>query len=178
MIVNIYNKSGFSITSDNIVIEQGHNFIPFEDWERISKDASIISLIENCGLLVNNWQEYCSYKEALQFFTDILPANLELWESEAVDKKTFERIAQDFEANRIILDIFTEEFRNDIETKTARINLDFENLESALYTFAPADTITPEVTEAEIPAEAEAEADNTETTPDSTSASTSAKKRK
>ena len=39
MIVNVFNKSGVAISVGNLVIEVGHNFIPFEQWGAVSNDT-------------------------------------------------------------------------------------------------------------------------------------------
>ena len=50
MLVNVYNKSGISITIDNTIIEEGVNSIPAIQWNAISRNKSILDLIKNCDL--------------------------------------------------------------------------------------------------------------------------------
>lgn len=125
MIVNVYNKSGVAISIGNLVIEVGHNFIPFEQWGAASNDTSIVSLIQNCSLLVGNYQEYISYKGALDYFSDSLIQNIQSCKDNA-DLETINKISTEIESNQIILEIFAEQFENDTETKNAYVNLDIQ----------------------------------------------------
>ena len=125
MIVNVFNKSGVAISVGNLVIEVGHNFIPFEQWGAVSNDTSIVSLIQNCRLFVGNYQEYVSYKGALDYFGEHLTQNIQSCKDRA-DLETLNRISTEIEANQIVLEIFAEQFANDSETKNAYANLDIQ----------------------------------------------------
>lgn len=125
MIVNVYNKSGVVISVGNLVIEVGHNFIPFEQWGKVSNDTSIVSLIQNCSLLVGNYQEYVAYKGALDYFSDSLTQNIQYCKDDAVLERLNE-ISTEIEANKIVLELFAEQFINDTETKNAYANLDIQ----------------------------------------------------
>ena len=125
MIVNVFNKSGVAISVGNLVIEVGHNFIPFEQWGAVSNDTSIVSLIQNCSLFVGNYQEYVSYKGALDYFGEHLTQNIQSCKDRA-DLETLNRISTEIEANQIVLEIFAEQFANDSETKNAYANLDIQ----------------------------------------------------
>lgn len=125
MIVNVFNKSGVAISVGNLVIEVGHNFIPFEQWGAVSNDTSIVSLIQNCSLLVGNYQEYISYKGALDYFGESLTQNIQYSKNNA-DLKELDKISTEIQANQIVLEIFAEQFANDSETKKAYVNLDIQ----------------------------------------------------
>ena len=125
MIVNVFNKSGVAISVGNLVIEVGHNHIPFEQWGAVSNDTSIVSLIQNCSLLVGNYQEYNSYKGALNYFGESLTHNIQYCKDKA-DLKTLNKISTEIQANQIVLEIFAEQFANDSETKKAYVNLDIQ----------------------------------------------------
>ena len=125
MIVNVFNKSGVAISVGNLVIEVGHNFIPFEQWGAVSNDTSIVSLIQNCSLFVGNYQEYIAYKGALDYFGEHLTQNIQSCKDRA-DLETLNRISTEIEANQIVLEIFAEQFANDSETKNAYANLDIQ----------------------------------------------------
>ena len=125
MIVNVFNKSGVAISVGNLVIEVGHNFIPFEQWGAVSNDTSIVSLIQSCSLLVGNYQEYIAYKGALDYFGEPLTKNIQYCKDNA-DLKELDKISTEIESNQIVLEIFAEQFANDSETKKAYINLDIQ----------------------------------------------------
>lgn len=125
MIVNVFNKSGVAISVGNLVIEVGHNFIPFEQWGAVSNNTSIVSLIQNCSLLVGNYQEYISYKGALDYFGESLTQNIQYCKDKA-DLETLNKISTEIQANQIVLEIFAEQFANDSETKKAYVNLDIQ----------------------------------------------------
>lgn len=125
MIVNVFNKSGVAISVGNLVIEVGHNFIPFEQWGAVSNDTSIVSLIQNCSLLVGNYQEYISYKGALDYFGEPLTQNIQSCKDRA-DLETLNKISTEIEANQIVLETFAGQFANDSETKKAYVNLDIQ----------------------------------------------------
>lgn len=125
MIVNVYNKSGVVISVGNLVIEVGHNFIPFEHWGKVSNDTSIVSLIQNCSLLVGNYQEYIAYKGALDYFGEPLTQNIQYCKDKA-DLETLNKISTEIEANQIVLEIFADQFINDSETKNVYVNLDIQ----------------------------------------------------
>lgn len=125
MIVNVFNKSGVAISVGNLVIEVGHNHIPFEQWGAVSNDTSIVSLIQNCSLIVGNYQEYIAYKGALDYFGEPLVQNIQ-YSKDKADLKELDRISTEIESNQIVLEIFAEQFANDSETKKAYINLDIQ----------------------------------------------------
>lgn len=125
MIVNVFNKSGVAISVGNLVIEVGHNFIPFEQWGAVSNNTSIVSLIQNCSLLVGNYQEYISYKGALDYFGEPLTQNIQYCKNNA-DLEALNKISTEIQANQIVLEIFAEQFANDSETKKAYVNLDIQ----------------------------------------------------
>lgn len=125
MIVNVYNKSGVVISVGNLVIEVGHNFIPFEHWGKVSNDTSIVSLIQNCSLLVGNYQEYIAYKGALDYFGEPLTKNIQYCKDKA-DLEMLNKISTEIEANQIVLEIFADQFINDSETKNVYANLDIQ----------------------------------------------------
>lgn len=125
MIVNVYNKSGVVISVGNLVIEVGHNFIPFEHWGKVSNDTSIVSLIQNCSLLVGNYQEYIAYKGALDYFGELLTKNIQYCKDKA-DLEMLNKISTEIEANQIVLEIFADQFINDSETKNVYANLDIQ----------------------------------------------------
>lgn len=125
MVVNVYNKSGVAISIGNLVIENGHNYIPFEQWGAVSNNDSIIDFVKNCSLLINCYQEYVSYKGALDFFNDNLIQVINTCKENA-DIETLNRISNEIQANQIVLDIFSEQFRNDKETKDKYTNLDIQ----------------------------------------------------
>lgn len=125
MIVNVYNKSGVVISVGNLVIEVGHNFIPFEHWGKVSNDTSIVSLIQNCSLLVGNYQEYIAYKGALDYFGEPLTHNIQHCKDRA-DLEMLNEISTEIEANQIVLEIFADQFINDSETKNVYANLDIQ----------------------------------------------------
>lgn len=125
MIVNVFNKSGVVISVGNLVIEVGHNYIPFEQWGAVSNDTSIVSLIQNCSLIVGNYQEYISYKGALDYFGERLTQNIQSCKNRA-DLEALNKISTEIQANQIVLEIFAEQFANDSETKKAYDNLDIQ----------------------------------------------------
>ena len=125
MIVNVYNKSGVAISVGNLVIEVGHNFIPFEQWGKVSNDTSIVALIQNCSLLVGNYQEYLAYKGALNYFSESLPLNIQHCKDNA-NLEELNNLSTEIESNQIILEVFAEQFENDSETKNMYANLDIQ----------------------------------------------------
>lgn len=123
MLVNVYNKSGISITIDNTIIEEGVNSIPAIQWNAISRNKSILDLIKNCDLLVECYEEYQSYKEALKFFSDnLLNAIKECKENK--DLKALEEIISQAQGKIITLEILAKDFEADKETKEIYISLD------------------------------------------------------
>lgn len=125
MIVNVFNKSGVAISVGNLVIEVGHNYIPFEQWGAVSNNASIVSLIQNCSLIVGNYQEYISYKGALDYFGESLTKSIQYCKDRA-NLEELNKISTEIQANQIVLEIFAEQFANDSETKKAYVNLDIQ----------------------------------------------------
>lgn len=125
MIVNVYNKSGVAISVGNLVIEVGHNPIPFEQWGAVSNDTSIVALIQNCSLLVGNYQEYIAYKGALNYFSENLPLSMQYYKDNA-DLEMLNKLSDEIESNQIILEVFAEQFENDTETKNMYANLDIQ----------------------------------------------------
>ena len=131
MLVSVYNKSGISITIDNTIIEEGVNSIPAIQWNAISRNKSIIDLIKNCDLLVECYDEYQSYKEALNFFNDGLLNAIEKCK-EAKNLQALEGILTQAQANLITLEVFAEEFSEDKETKEIYISLDTSKYTEAI----------------------------------------------
>lgn len=123
MLVNVYNKSGISITIDNTIIEEGVNSIPAIQWNAISRNKSILDLIKNCDLLVECYEEYVSYKEALNFFNDDLLNAIEKCK-ESKNLQALEGMLTQAQANLITLEVFAENFAGDKETKEIYISLD------------------------------------------------------
>ena len=131
MLVSVYNKSGISITIDNTIIEEGVNSIPAIQWNAISRNKSILDLIKNCDLLVECYEEYQSYKEALNFFNDDLLNTIEKCK-EAKNLQALEGILTQAQANLIILEVFAEQFSEDKETKDIYISLDTSKYTEAI----------------------------------------------
>lgn len=123
MLVNVYNKSGISITIDNTIIEEGINSIPAIQWNAISRNKSIIELIKNCDLLVECYEEYQSYKEALNFFNDDLLNTIKECK-ENKDVEALESITNKAQGKIITLEILAKDFEADKETKDIYISLD------------------------------------------------------
>ena len=131
MLVSVYNKSGISITIDNTIIEEGVNSIPAIQWNAISRNKSILDLIKNCDLLVECYEEYQSYKEALNFFNDDLLSAIEKCK-EAKNLQALEGILTQAQANLITLEVFAEQFSEDKETKEIYISLDTSKYTEAI----------------------------------------------
>ena len=131
MLVSVYNKSGISITIDNTIIEEGINSIPAIQWNAISRNKSILDLIKNCDLLVECYEEYQSYKEALNFFNDDLLSAIEKCK-EAKNLQALEGILTQAQANLITLEVFAEQFSEDKETKEIYISLDTSKYTEAI----------------------------------------------
>lgn len=123
MLVNVYNKSGIAITIDNTIIEEGVNSIPAIQWNAISRNKSILDLIKNCDLLVECYDEYQSYKEALNFFNDDL-LNTIKEHKENKDVKALESIISQAQGKIITLEILAKDFEADKETRELYISLD------------------------------------------------------
>lgn len=123
MLVNVYNKSGISITIDNTIIEEGVNSIPAIQWNAISRNKSILDLIKNCDLLVECYEEYQSYKEALNFFNDNLLNTIEEYKKNK-DTKALESITNEARGKIITLEILAKDFEADKETRELYISLD------------------------------------------------------
>ena len=131
MLVSVYNKSGISITIDNTIIEEGVNSIPAIQWNAISRNKSILDLIKNCDLLVECYEEYQSYKEALNFFNDDLLSAIEKCK-EAKNLQALEGMLTQAQANLITLEVFAEQFSEDKETKEIYISLDTSKYTEAI----------------------------------------------
>ena len=131
MLVSVYNKSGISITIDNTIIEEGVNSIPAIQWNAISRNKSILDLIKNCDLLVECYEEYQSYKEALNFFDDGLLNAIEKCK-EAKNLQALDGILTQAQANLITLEVFAEQFSEDKETKEIYISLDTSKYTEAI----------------------------------------------
>ena len=131
MLVSVYNKSGISITIDNTIIEEGVNSIPAIQWHAISRNKSILDLIKTCDLLVECYEEYQSYKEALNFFNDDLLNTIEKCK-EAKNLQALEGILTQAQANLITLEVFAEQFSEDKETKEIYISLDTSKYTEAI----------------------------------------------
>ena len=123
MLVSVYNKSGISITIDNTIIEEGVNSIPAIQWNAISRNKSILNLIKNCDLLVECYEEYQSYKEALNFFNDDLLNSIKEYK-ENKDVKALEAIISQAQGKIITLEILAKDFEADKETRELYISLD------------------------------------------------------
>ena len=131
MLVSVYNKSGISITIDNTIIEEGVNSIPAIQWNAISRNKIILDLIKNCDLLVECYEEYQSYKEALNFFNDDILNTIEKCK-QAKNLQAFEGILTHAQANLITLEVFAEQFAEDKETKEIYISLDTSKYTEAI----------------------------------------------
>ena len=131
MLVSVYNKSGISITIDNTIIDEGVNSIPAIQWNAISRNKSILDLIKNCDLLVECYEEYQSYKEALNFFDDGLLNAIEKCK-EAKNLQALDGILTQAQANLITLEVFAEQFSEDKETKEIYISLDTSKYTEAI----------------------------------------------
>ena len=123
MLVSVYNKSGISITIDNTIIEEGVNSIPAIQWNAISRNKSILNLIKNCDLLVECYEEYQSYKEALNFFNDDWLNSIKEYK-ENKDVKALEAIISQAQGKIITLEILAKDFEADKETRELYISLD------------------------------------------------------
>lgn len=121
MQVNVYNNTGVSISVGAYVIEIGHNFFPIEAWAEISGNPTITELVANCGLLIENFEEYTQFKYALYYVTDLVMDTTREYTSESERENELKEL----ESIKILIELYKSQFENDSRLKDKIASIDF-----------------------------------------------------
>ena len=124
--VNVFNNTQAQITLDYITLEEGHNFIDPTQWAKISAKDDIREMEGLGAILVNNYNNYISYKNAIDmlfiFATDNTQIDsIKTLSGEHRDSKLSELI-DSIEANMVELELFHDEFQG-IETLESKYKI-------------------------------------------------------
>lgn len=124
--VNVFNNTQAQITLDYITLEVGHNFIDPTQWAKISAKDDIREMEGLGAILVNNYNNYISYKNAIDmlfiFATDNTQIDsIKTLSGEHRDSKLSELI-DSIEANMVELELFHDEFQG-IETLESKYKI-------------------------------------------------------
>lgn len=124
--VNVFNNTQTQITLDYITLEVGHNFIDPTQWAKISAKDDIREMQGLGAIIVNNYNNYISYKNAIDMLFIFVTDNTQIdsiktLSGEHRDSKLSELI-DSIEANMIELELFHDEFKG-IETLESRYKI-------------------------------------------------------
>lgn len=119
--INIYNNTASAVTCEIMVIEVGHNWIDPTMWATYSTRESIVELVNNCSLLVGNYDDYRAYSQAIEFLFNICVNNEAIASIKAIqDKadrlKSAERQLENIQASEVEMEIYSIDFENDNKT--------------------------------------------------------------
>ena len=113
--INIYNNTTSPITIDYIVLEVGHNYIDPAQWAKISAKDEIREMQGEGMILVNNYNSYITYKNAIENLFLIVTdgSKIEMLKTLSGDDKAsqIEELRDSIESSLIELELFHDEFQ-------------------------------------------------------------------
>lgn len=119
--INIYNNTASAITCDIMVIEVGHNWIDSSLWARYSTNEMVVNLVNNCSLLVGNYNDYSAYSQAIESLFNICVNNEAIAMIQAIQDKakrleSAETQLESIQASEVEMEIYSIDFENDSKT--------------------------------------------------------------
>lgn len=119
--ISVYNNTASAIACDVIAIEVGHNWIDPTMWARYSTAEAIVELINNCSLIVGNYDDYRAYSQAIEFLFSICVnnetiANIKAIQDKAERLKSAETQLENIQASEVEIEIYSIDFENDNKT--------------------------------------------------------------
>lgn len=119
--INVYNNTASAVTCEIMVIEVGHNWIAPTMWATYSTREAIVELVNNCSLLVGNYDDYRAYSQAIETLFDICVNNEAIASIKAIqDKadrlKNAETQLERVQASEVEMEIYSIDFENDSKT--------------------------------------------------------------
>lgn len=113
--INVYNNTQSPITIDYIVLEVGHNYIDSTQWAKISAKDDIREMQSKGMILVNNYNDFVAYKNAIENLFLIVTDNsrIEILKTLSGDDKAsqIEWLTESIEANLVELELFHDDFQ-------------------------------------------------------------------
>ena len=119
--INVYNNTTSAITCEIMVIEVGHNWIDHTMWATYSTREAITELVNNCSLIVGNYNNYRAYSNAIESLFDLCVNNHSVASIKAmqdkVDRlKNAEALLENIQSNEVEMELYSIEFENDSKT--------------------------------------------------------------
>lgn len=113
--INVYNNTQAPITIGYIVLEVGHNYIDPTQWAKISAKDDIREMQGKGIILVNNYNSYVAYKNAIENLFLIVTDNsrIEILKTLSGDDKAsqIEELTDSIESNLVELELFHDDFQ-------------------------------------------------------------------
>ena len=119
--INVYNNTASAVTCEIMVIEVGHNWIDPTMWATYSTREAIVELVNNCSLLVGNYNDYRVYSQAIESLFSICVNNEAIARIKAMQEKG-DRLAaaetqlESIQASEVEMEIYSIDFENDNKT--------------------------------------------------------------
>ena len=119
--INVYNNTASAVTCEIMVIEVGHNWIDPTMWATYSTREAIVELVNNCSLLVGNYNDYRAYSQAIDTLFNICITNATIASIKAIQEKA-ERLElaetqlEQIQSSEVEMEIFAIDFENDNKT--------------------------------------------------------------
>lgn len=119
--VNVYNNTTSTITCEIMVIEVGHNWIDPTMWATYSTKETIVCLINDCSLIVENYNDYRAYSNAIESLFDLSVNTDSIVMIKAIqDKadrlKNAEALLENIQSNEVEMELYSIDFENDKKT--------------------------------------------------------------
>lgn len=112
--INIYNSTQTPITLDYIVLEVGHNYIDPTQWAQVSAKDEIREMQGVGAILVNNYNDYIAYKNAIDMLFTLATDNTQIESIKAqsgeIRASQISELIESTESNMIELELFHDSF--------------------------------------------------------------------
>ena len=113
--INVYNNTQSPITIDYIVLEVGHNYIAPLQWAQISAKDDVGEMQGKGMILVNNYNDYVSYKNSVETLFLIVTdySIIERLKTLSGDDKAsqIEELTDSIESSLVELELFHNDFQ-------------------------------------------------------------------
>lgn len=124
--INIYNNTQTPITLDYIVLEVGHNFIDPIQWAQVSAKDEIREMQGIGAILVNNYNDFCAYKSAIDILFALATDNTQIETIKTLSGENrasqLSELIESIESNMIELELFHNSFK-DIKALEAKYKI-------------------------------------------------------
>ncbi len=124
--INIYNNTQTPITLDYIVLEVGHNFIDPIQWAQVSAKDEIREMQGIGAILVNNYNDFCAYKSAIDILFALTTDNTQIETIKTLSGENrasqLSELIESIESNMIELELFHNSFK-DIKALEAKYKI-------------------------------------------------------